>query len=202
MSRANCSGSWLTSQCPPDTGGHHGGGDDHGGDLTWGQPDGPEGEQIAAAVADPGVVDVSEAMTSQLPGSMKKQLDEGKQDSFDSRIHLVERFSKSLRYTMKFRSLPYGTESPYEMFKRAGQYRLDLEAAKQIRCPLLITDPEHEQFWPGHSKRLAELVGPSATLIPFTAEEGGDGHCEPRAPALRAQRIFDWLDEQLGVPRG
>ena len=158
--------------------------------------------RIAAAVADPGVVDVSEAMTSQLPGSMKKQLDEGKQDSFDSRIHLVERFSKSLRYTMKFRSLPYGTESPYEMFKRAGQYRLDLEAAKQIRCPLLITDPEHEQFWPGHSKRLAELVGPSATLIPFTAEEGGDGHCEPRAPALRAQRIFDWLDEQLGVPRG
>jgi hypothetical protein len=156
-------------------------------------------DRIAAAVADPGVVDVSEAMTSQLPASMRKLLEQGNQKKFDSELHLVERFSKSLRYTMKFRSLPYGTSSPFEMFKLAGEYRLDAETAKQIRCPLLITDPENEQFWPGQSQRLAELVGGSATLMPFTAAEGADGHCEPRAPVLRAQRIFDWLDEQLGV---
>jgi hypothetical protein len=41
-------------------------------------------------------------------------------------------------------------------------------------------------------------VGDSATLMAFTAAEGADGPCEPRAPALRVQRIFDWLDEQLG----
>jgi hypothetical protein len=153
--------------------------------------------RIAAAVADPGVVDVSEAMTRELPGSMKKLLEQGKQDKFDRELHLVERFSKSLRYTMKFRSLPYGTESPYELFKWAGEYRLDEEAAKGIRCPVLITDPENEQFWPGQSQRLADMLGDSATLMPFTAAEGADGHCEPRAPALRAQRVFDWLDEQL-----
>jgi hypothetical protein len=154
--------------------------------------------RIAAAVADPGVVDVSEAMTSQL-GPLRKLLEEGKQEKFDSQMHLVERFSKSIRYTMKFRSLPYGTDSPYEMFKAAEQYRLEPEVARQIACPLLITDPENEQFWPGHSQRLAELVGERATVIPFTAAEGADGHCEPRAPVLRAQRIFDWLDERLGV---
>jgi hypothetical protein len=155
--------------------------------------------RIAAAVADPGVVDVSEAMTRELPGSMRKLLEQGKQDKFDREIHLVERFSKSLRFTMKFRSLPYGTESPYELFKRAGEYRLDAETAQRIRCPLLITDPENEQIWPGQSQHLADMVGATATQIRFTAEEGGDGHCEPRAPTLRAQRIFDWLDEQLGV---
>jgi hypothetical protein len=154
--------------------------------------------RIAAAVADPGVVDVSEAMTGQLPASMRKLIEQGKQKKFDSEIHMVERFSKSLRYTMKFRSLPYGTTSPFEMFKLAGEYRLEPETAKRIRCPLLITDPENEQFWPGQSQRLAELVGDSATLMAFTAAEGADGHCEPRAPTLRAQRIFDWLDEQLG----
>jgi hypothetical protein len=114
-------------------------------------------------------------------------------------IHLVERFSKSLRYTMKFRSLPYGTDSPFEMFKRATEYRLGPETTHRISCPLLITDPENEQFWPGQSRRLAEFVGEEATLMPFTAAEGADGHCEPRAPVLRAQRIFDWLDEQLGA---
>jgi hypothetical protein len=155
--------------------------------------------RIAAAVADPGVVDVAEAMTSQLPASMRKLLERGEQKKFDSEIHMVERFSKSLRYTMKFRSLPYGTSSPFEMFKLAGEYRLVPETAQRIRCPLLITDPENEQFWPGQSRRLAELVGGSATLMPFTAAEGADGHCEPRAPVLRAQRIFDWLDDQIAL---
>lgn len=153
--------------------------------------------RIAAAVADPGVVDVSEAMTRELPDSMKKLLEQGKQDKFDRELHLVERFSKSLRYTMKFRSLPYGTKSPYELFKWAGEYRLDEETALGIGCPVLITDPENEQFWPGQSQRLADMLGDSATLMPFTAAEGGDGHCGPRAPTLRAQRVFDWLDEQL-----
>ena len=155
--------------------------------------------RIAAAVADPGVVDVSEAMTSQLPGSMRKLLAEGNQKKFDSEIQMVERFSKSLRYTIKFRALPYGTSSPFEMFHLAQEYQIEPETAKRIRCPLLITDPENEQFWPGQSQRLADLVGESATVMPFTAAEGADGHCEPRAPTLRAQRIFDWLDEQLAV---
>jgi hypothetical protein len=153
--------------------------------------------RIAAAVADPGVVDVAETMTNHLDGSTRKLLEQGRQQKFDSRIRTVERFSKSLRYTMKFRSFPHGTDSPYEMFELASHYRLDEETAKAIRCPLLITDPENEQFWPGQSQRLADMVGGPTALIRFTAEEGADGHCEPRTPALRAQRIFDWLDEQL-----
>jgi hypothetical protein len=88
------------------------------------------------------------------------------------------------------------------MFKAAEQYRMEPEVVRLISCPLLITDPENEQFWPGHSERLAEMVGERATVIPFTAAEGADGHCEPRAPVLRAQRIFDWLDERLGVAIG
>jgi dienelactone hydrolase len=155
-------------------------------------------KRIAAAIADPGVIDVSAAMTEQLPGSMRKLLAEGKQEKFDSQIHLVERFSKSLRFTMKFRSFPYGTSSPFEMFKAAESYRLDAETAAQISCPLLVTSPEHEQFWPGQSQRLAELVGDDATVVEFTAAEGADAHCEPKAPGLRSQRVFDWLDSVLG----
>jgi hypothetical protein len=155
--------------------------------------------RIAAAVADPGVVDVAEAMTSHLGASMRKMLEEGDKDKFDSRTRMGERFSKSIRFTMKFRSLPYGTESPYEMFTLAGRYRLDPGTAEGIRCPLLVTDPDAEQFWPGQSRRLADMVDAPVTLVEFTAEEGADGHCEPRAPVLRAQRIFDWLDDLFGI---
>jgi pimeloyl-ACP methyl ester carboxylesterase len=155
--------------------------------------------RLAAGVADPGVVDVSATMFGQLPGSMRKQFDAGRRDKFDSQIGLVERFSKSLRFTMKFRSLPYGTDSPFKMFDRARSYALDRELAGQITTPLLITDPETEQFWPGQSQQLADWLGALATVVRFTAEEGADGHCEPRAPALRNQRVFDWLDERLAV---
>jgi hypothetical protein len=157
--------------------------------------------RIAAGVADPGVVDVAETMIGHLDGSTRTLLEQGRQQKFDSRIRTVERFSKSLRYTMKFRSLPYGTDSPYEMFRLASDYRLDEETAKRIRCPLLITDPENEQFWPGQSRRLARMVDGPTALLRFTAEEGAVGHCEPKTPALRAQRIFDWLDEQLRIGR-
>jgi len=33
--------------------------------------------------------------------------------------------------------------------------------------------------------------------VTFTAAEGADLHCEPKAPGLRAQRLFDWLDATL-----
>jgi hypothetical protein len=152
--------------------------------------------RIAAAVADPGVLDVAAAMTGQLPRSMRKLLEEGKHEKFDSQMHLVERFSKSLRFTLRFRSLPYGTDSPYEMMHAATEYRLDPDTARRIRCPLLVTAPEDEQFWPGQSEQLVELVD-SAELVAFRAGEGAGGHCEPQVPRLRAQRVFDWLDGVL-----
>lgn len=153
--------------------------------------------RIAAGVADPGVTDVSETMIGQIPGSMRRLLDAGEKEKFDRQMHWGERFSKAARFTMKFRALPYGTDSAYDMFTAAREYALDAETAARISCPLLITSPEHEQFWPGQSDRLAEMVGDNATVVGFTVAEGADGHCEPKAPGLRCQRIFDWLDEQL-----
>jgi len=36
-------------------------------------------------------------------------------------------------------------------------------------------------------------------LVPFTADEGADRHCEPMARSLLEQRMFDWLDETLAA---
>ncbi len=153
--------------------------------------------RIAAGIADPGVVDVGAAMLDHASKSLRKQLEKGEKKKFDSEIRLGERFSKSVRFTMKFRSYPYGTDSAFEMFKAGSEMKLDEETVGQIRCPVLVADPENEQFWPGQPARLARWLGERATLVPFTAAEGGDGHCEPKAPGLRAERFLDWLDETL-----
>jgi len=65
---------------------------------------------------------------------------------------------------------------------------------------MLIADPEGEQFWPGQSQELYDLLPGPKTLVPFTAAEGADLHVEPKALGLRSERFFDWLDETLGVP--
>jgi alpha-beta hydrolase superfamily lysophospholipase len=155
--------------------------------------------RIAAAVADPGVVDVSEAMTGALPKSMRKLLEEDERDKFNRDMAWGERFSKDARFTVDFRGRPYGAETPFDMFHDAQAYRLDEETIGRIRCPMLITDPEGEQFWPGQSQRLYDALQSPKELMRFTAAEGADSHCEPKAPALRNQRVLDWLDHTLAA---
>jgi len=153
--------------------------------------------RIAAAVADPGVVDVSTAMTDALPGSLRKHLEAGDVEKFNRQMDWGERFSKQNRFTLEFRGAPYGAKTPYDMFHAALSYRLDDETLAAIRCPMLITDPEGEQFWPGQSHQLYEALDSPKALVEFTAAEGGDSHCEPKAISLRDQRILDWLDETI-----
>jgi dienelactone hydrolase len=152
--------------------------------------------RIAAAVADPGVWDVSTSWTAALPPPMLQLLATGQKDAFDQAIKEGLASSPVAAATLAFRMRPFGVGSPYDAYTAVKQYTL-ADVAGQIACPVLITDPEGEQFWPGQSQQLYQaLPGPKA-LVPFTRAEGADLHCEPKAPGLRAQRIFDWLDATL-----
>jgi Prolyl oligopeptidase family len=153
--------------------------------------------RVAAAVADPGVVDVSTTMLRHLPGFLRKALDAGDRDKFDQEMGWGLKFSAGERTMLAWRMRPYGVTSYFDFFTAAEQYRLTESDLAAIRCPMLITDPEHEQFWPGQSARLADALTSPVTLLPFTAAEGADGHCEPLAGGLRGERILDWLDQQV-----
>lgn len=91
---------------------------------------------------------------------------------------------------------PYGTDSPYDACKMAMAMTLDADILGKITCPLLITSPDHEEFWPGHAEEMHELV-PSSALVRFTEDEGADWHCEPTAQSLRQERIFNWFEDVL-----
>ena len=101
-------------------------------------------------------------------------------------------------FAIKFRMYPYRTDSFSQALLIAHEMDLT-DLAKDITTPILITDPEGESFWPGESEQLLDLVGSEQkTLAKFTAAEGADLHCEPKAMGLRNQVVFDWLDEVLG----
>jgi dienelactone hydrolase len=154
--------------------------------------------RVAAAVADPGVVDVSTSWTSHLPGFLLRHLDDGRDDVFDQEMALGMKTSKSTRRLWTFRARPYGTTGYAETMHAVREYQISAEQAAAITTPLLVTDPEHEQFWPGQSRRLADMAtGTHVTVEPFSAADGADQHCEPLARRAVDERVFDWLESRL-----
>ena len=133
---------------------------------------------------------------------MQKQLADGEADKFNRNMDWATRFSASTRGTLAFRMRPFMLETPFDVYKALEEYNLD-GVAEKIECPILITDPEHEQFWPGDAQKLFEAVSTPADkkrLVHFSEAEGADSHCEPRALGLRDQRVFAEAVEQLCGP--
>lgn len=157
--------------------------------------------RFIAAITDPGIVDVSTSWTSHLPGSLRRLVDSGADEKFDREMALGMKFSPGTAHTWQFRARPYGTTGYAETIRAVRQYTV-ADVAGQITTPLLILSPEDEQFWPDQSEQLAQLVGQVATLVRFTAAEGAAGHCQPLAPALTAQRVFDWLSSVVTAGSG
>jgi hypothetical protein len=156
--------------------------------------------RIGAAVADPGVIDVGTTWRDKLPKSMLRLLEKGDKEKFDRDIAMSEHFIRGMRAQLEFRMRPFGMTSTYDVYKALEEYRLD-GLAEEIECPMLVCDPDNEQFWPGQSRQLYEALPGRKEIVRFTAEEGSDWHCEPRSPGIRDQRVFDWLDETLRADR-
>lgn len=153
--------------------------------------------RIAAGVADPGVVDVSTTVLGHLPHMMIKLLEAGERDKFNRDMEWALKISPSTRPMLALRTRPYGVTTPYEFFSAARDYVLTDELIAGITTPVLVTNPDNEQFWPGQSQELFGKLTGKKTIIAFTEAEGADSHCEPAPSGIRGERIFGWLDEQI-----
>jgi hypothetical protein len=151
--------------------------------------------RFVAAVADPGVVDVSTSWLAHLPQPLIDMLDNGQKQQFDDVWAQIDADPAQAR-EYAFRARPYGITDPYDLYEAVRTYQLR-DVATKIRTPLLITDPQDEQFWPGQSDQLADLLPGTHEVVPFTRQDGANFHCQPLASRLTAYRIFNWLTGRL-----
>jgi dienelactone hydrolase len=146
--------------------------------------------RMAAAVVDPGVDDVTTSWRPNMPPGGLALFEAGDEDGFNAAMDaLIDKLGPKFRQTVNWRCKPYGQANVYQTYK----------AVEQITTPMLVTDPEGEQFWPGQAQRLCDQLPGLHTHMPFTAAEGASMHIEPMARSLVAQRMFDWLDDTLGL---
>jgi dienelactone hydrolase len=155
--------------------------------------------RVAAGIADPGVDDAFQPWWNALPEPLRRCLDAGDHAQFDQLFEAgLHAATQAQRQNWAWRAKPYGTTSAYEVFTEARRYTLD-GITDRITVPMLVTDPEGEQFWPGQSQRLYDALPGPKQLTGFSAAEGADRHCEPMARSLLEQRLFDWLDQTLNL---
>jgi hypothetical protein len=152
-------------------------------------------KRIAAGIADPGVVDVSTSWTKNLPPPLLALMKAGRKAEFDQ--YLGKSLTPRARATLSFRMRPFGYTSYFDTYRAVLGYNLQ-EIAQNIRCPILITSPVDEAYWPGQSKQLYDLLTCPKKLQEFSQAEGADLHCEPKGTGIRDLRIFNWLDDQMG----
>lgn len=151
--------------------------------------------RFVAAVADPGVVDVSTSWTGYLPTELLQLLDAGRKDDFDRYMAQAGGDPETAR-TLAYRARPYGASTPFDLFTEVRRYHLR-DVAERIRTPLLITEPEDEQFWPGQSEQLAGLLTAPHEVARFGVADGANRHCQPLGRRLTALRAFEWLEAHL-----
>lgn len=152
--------------------------------------------RLAAIAADPGVVNVQTSWTAHLPEFMMNLYREGKREDFDQCMVVGEQQDPMINLTMKKRCEPYMTDSIFDVLTELDRWNLT-DVAGQITCPVLITAPDHERFWPGQSQQLADLITAPTKLVHFRTEDGADWHCEPMTPVVRSHTVLDWIGEQF-----
>lgn len=151
--------------------------------------------RLAGLVTDTGVTNAFVSWEKELPKAMLELLRAERATEFD---HIWDEIPKELneadRFSVAKRSEIYGNGGGYERMSNARRFELSRAEADRLTLPMAITAPELEASFTGQQEQLHRWVGKNSTLLPFTVAEGGEYHCEPMAPQLRNERVFDWLE--------
>ena len=151
--------------------------------------------RMAAAVADPGVADVSAGWTAHLPSPLLKLLDSGQKDAFNAAMAQASGGREAAR-TLAFRGKPYGLSDPFDLFTEVRKYQVR-DVAGLVTTPLLVLDPDGEQFFPGQAKELYGLLPGEKEIIGFSQAQGANFHCQPTGRQLTHTQMLDWLADHL-----
>lgn len=151
--------------------------------------------RFAAAVADPGIMDISTAWTDGLPSELAVLLQPGNAVAFDEALEEAASGDGAAGSFARLSRIP-GLPLNFESISLAGRCHFRV-AAEQIRTPMMITKAENERHWPGQSEELQQHVQAQRELAVYTSAMGADGHCEPLARNMVELRMLDFFRSHL-----
>lgn len=151
--------------------------------------------RFVAAVVDPGVMDVSTAWLSNVPAQLVAMLKAGDKVAFTQAIEEAAKIPK-LAEMIAARGRPFMKPTTYDTFAAVLSYHLR-DVIRDVRTPLLITDPDDETFWPGQSTEVYEQLTGDREIVRFSRDDGANWHCEPMGRADVELKMLDFLQDRL-----
>ena len=151
--------------------------------------------RMVAAVADPGVVDVSEGWTQHLAPAVLEMLETGQKDAFNAALAKAST-NPAVARTFAFRAKPYAASNGFDLFREVQKYQVR-DVVDQVTTPLLVLDPDDEQFFPGQPGELYDLLPKEKEILRFTRAQGANFHCQPLDRQLTNTLMLDWLQDHL-----
>src|ERR1700733_13277379 len=160
-------------------------------------------KRISALIANDGVYDYGVTNLGPIPSGQRAAVDAAARakeaPESDRKLEEVMKTSPTASWALSHGMFVTGTSTPRSYIAATLGYNLRDGIAEKISCPTLVLDAEEDMFFKGQPEELyAHLTCPK-TLMRFTAAEGAGAHCQVGAHRLAFGRIYDWLDETLGV---
>ncbi|MFG2196008.1 alpha/beta hydrolase family protein [Streptomyces sp. NPDC048639] len=163
-------------------------------------PRGTAGEaRVAALIVDPGQWDQLDSFRGvlPLPAELKDRLPDVDPAELDPHLAVLEE-NPVLRWKLVQRGLwVHGLETLGQYVVEMGRFRLS-DVVDGISCPTLVASAEGDAGISG-AERLYDALRCRKERVHFTEAEGASGHCEGWNRSRFDQRVYDWLDEVLGV---
>ncbi|WP_224242515.1 alpha/beta hydrolase family protein [Hyalangium gracile] len=154
--------------------------------------------RIALCIANPGVLSWWEAMTSHferfVPGVLS--LLRSQPEMFDKAIHRLADGWPTAQYWLRDVQWKHGAQTPAQIFQKLSEFD-NTPVVSRISCPVLIMEGTAEDASPGQSQKLYDALKGPKHLMVFTEQDAAPLHCQAGALALAAQRMFDWIDENV-----
>ena len=155
--------------------------------------------RFVAAAVDPGVMDVSASWLTHIPQQLVDVLKAGDKDVFNARMAEAAKNPK-MAEVLAARGRPFAKHTPFDTFTAALEYNL-WPVIRDVKTPLLITDPDEETFWPGQSAEMSQKLTGNHEIAHFSREDGANWHCEPMGRLEVELRMLDFFQDRLSKKR-
>jgi alpha-beta hydrolase superfamily lysophospholipase len=160
--------------------------------------------RIAAVIALDGVYDLGDISTAILPMSRaeaESQLRAPENPELDAGIAAAMATQPTIRWSIEHGMYALGAPTPRAFAAAYLDYSLRDGIAERIACPTLVCAGQEDGFFAGQPEKLyAALTCPKELLV-FTAQDGGEAHCQSGAQRYAFARIYDWLAEAMPAAR-
>jgi hypothetical protein len=145
--------------------------------------------RLAAAVVEPGVLDVAARWLGALPEAAHHAIRQGQRDEVRRELRTADLLAPGIEDELRRRGPAYGIDGDATAVLLDGlaSYRLDDDLLARIVTPLLIVDAQDASFWPGQSQRLLDRLHGARTLSSVTGS----------VRSTHEPGVFDWLDAHL-----